>query len=130
MTERPGRASIGCPVSALLVVILAVPTIVQDGAIQAQQHEQASGAAHGSRELRFTERDTQSSIREQAKRFNWQMSWVKQQDSDAGEYDLSREFFRVYVPTDLGDNAAGLLVWISPNESGEIPAQWRPVLQR
>jgi hypothetical protein len=115
----------------LLGVILAVLPILKSPATEAQQPGSSSAAVAGSREVRFTERDPQSSIREQAKRFNWQMSWVKQQDPDAGEYDLAREVFRIYVPATLdGDCAAGLFVWISPNQSGDIPDQWRQVLDR
>src|SRR5687767_5404675 len=54
----------------------------------------------GARTITFTERDAQSSIQEQAKRFNWKMGWVKQQDSAGGEYELARESFRIFVPAD------------------------------
>src|SRR5262245_26627263 len=94
--------------------MLAASLMVQDSAIQTQEPRSAAPST-GSSELKFTERDPQSSIREQAKRFNWQMSWVKQQDPNTGEYDLSRESFRVHVPANWDrDSAAGLFVWVSP----------------
>jgi hypothetical protein len=121
--------------SCRMIVVLAAASYIavlafEIAPIQAQEPGPPPAVTQSS-ELKFTERDPQSSIREQAKRFNWQMSWVKQQDPDAGEYDLSRESFRVHVPADWDrDSAAGLFVWVSPSQSGEIPAEWRPVLDR
>jgi predicted esterase len=85
----------------------------------------------GVQEITFSERDPLGSIREQSKRFNWQANWVKQQDPSEGEYDIAKEKYRVVVPAgDDPDKPYGMFVWISPGQSGNVPAEWYPTLER
>ncbi len=47
------------------------------------------------------------------------------------EYKLEYETFEVYVPQTYNPgNPFGLIVWISPGDSGEIPKDWKPLMDK
>lgn len=83
----------------------------------------------GVHEVRFDRREPLGDIKEQRKRFGWSEATVKQNDPRGGEYRIEDRTFKVYVPPTLEPGKpAGLLVWISPGETGLIPQDWPPAL--
>ena len=47
------------------------------------------------------------------------------------EYDLADESFEIYVPSDYDPaKTYGLLVWVSPSDSGAMPPMWKAILDQ
>lgn len=80
----------------------------------------------------FEERHPLSSIKEFVRRVpNYTMELVKKNDPAAGEHDLSKESFEIFVPESYVPGVPfGLFVWINSGDSGAAPEAWRPPLER
>ncbi len=51
--------------------------------------------------------------------------------SKGNEYRIEYESFEVYVPAQYNSEVSyGLIVWISPNESGAIPPDWQSLMDK
>ncbi|HEX2970801.1 MAG TPA: PHB depolymerase family esterase [Tepidisphaeraceae bacterium] len=84
----------------------------------------------GAFELRFDERSPQSELVKVAERMGVKTEALRQRAAEA-EYDVTRESFDVYVPKAYtGQEAYGLVVWISPGATVGRPAGWNEVLDR
>lgn len=83
--------------------------------------EPASPHRVGAFRTAFTERSPLSSMDTYRKRYNLSRETIVQTDPAEGVYDVSAESFEVFVPeTYDSSEPAGLLVWISPANSGEL----------
>ena len=69
----------------------------------------------------FSERNPLSSMDTYRERFNLSRETIVQTDPAEGDYNLAAESFEVFVPeTYEPSSPAGLFVWISPANSGEL----------
>lgn len=49
----------------------------------------------------------------------------------APEYNLADETFQIYIPSSYDPaRAYGLIVWVSPSDSGAMPPMWQPILDK
>ena len=79
----------------------------------------------GAFSITFTRRTPFSQLENIADRFN---SRVPEQ---VHEYDITSETFEAYIPKSYQDGVPyGLIVWISPSDSGAPPVEWQSVLER
>jgi predicted esterase len=80
--------------------------------------------------ITFDHRSPVSTIKEQLRRFGWR--WETMHTAkDEGDYDLSKESFDVRVPDSYkpDDQGWGVIVWVSPMESGRVPRkEWLDLL--
>jgi hypothetical protein len=81
--------------------------------------------ADGTMRMVFVERSPFSEFETLRKRFNWSAKMERPAD-----YVLEEESFIVYMPPDYNpaQPTHGLLVWISPTETGTLPPVWMPVM--
>ena len=75
----------------------------------------------GAFRTRFTERSPLSSVETYRDRYDRSREAMVQYDPAEGHYDLASESFEVFVPDNYSpEKPAGLLVWISPANSGGL----------
>ncbi len=55
---------------------------------------------------------------------------VLARDPEAGNYNLAKESFEVFVPQKPGKASLGLFVWVSPSPSGQPPEHFLDILTR
>jgi dienelactone hydrolase len=119
---------------AIAVVLVGVPfgsPLREPGSLASTPALQEAAPRTGLQQLVFTSKHPLGSLKEQAKRFGWPLSKLREGDPAKGEYDLSRETFEVWVPSSYdADQPPGLLVWISPMNSGRLMHDWQAVLER
>jgi pimeloyl-ACP methyl ester carboxylesterase len=86
-----------------------------------------TGAMH----VQFSEPSPSSSVAACCTRLGWQEDQMRK-GGFAADYDLAAESFEVYVPADYdGSKPFGLLVWVSPGQTGGIPIEsWREKLDQ
>lgn len=69
----------------------------------------------------FTERSPMSAIDQYLERFHLSRKGLVESDPAQGSYNLARETFEVFVPDSYdSERPSGLLVWISPANSGGL----------
>jgi hypothetical protein len=86
----------------------------------------------GTLELTLSQRSPLSSIKEQLHRFGWRWEQIHTAKEEA-DYDLASESFQVRVPDSYtpGESGWGLLVWVSPAHSGNVPRkEWLDILDK
>ena len=75
---------------------------------------------------RFTEKDPQGGVANVLKRIGWKLP----SDATERDYDLSQESFVLRVPESVGERKPGVLAFISPGNSGDIPEPFEPLLDK
>ena len=79
----------------------------------------------------FTDHHPLSAVAEVCKRVGWKPADVRKADPAVDTWKLQEESYEVVVPDSYSpDKAAGLLVWISPMDSGRVPEEWPAVLAK
>ncbi|MDA1094525.1 MAG: hypothetical protein O3A25_14810 [Acidobacteria bacterium] len=115
-------------ISRVLLVVASVCGVAV--AAHAQNTGAAGGGvveltAHrtGEFEATLTVRSPESDARRWSERFQFPG------DLDGWDYDLNTERFSLYVPRDYDPSGEpyGVVVWVSPRESGAIPPDLRPI---
>ncbi len=77
----------------------------------------------------FKERHPSGALKEIARRYGWDMAMIRKEDPGAETRAIEEESFEVRVPRDYdAAKPAGLLVWITPGDSGGVPPGWPKVL--
>jgi predicted esterase len=110
------RQAIAC------VVLLATISIAS-----ATQAEDLSSAADLT--LTFTQKSPLSDPAKLARRGGWPLDALRREADPT--YDLATESFAAYVPAAYdGSKPFGLMVWINAGPNGDIPPEWKPVLDR
>ena len=83
--------------------------------------------ASATRPTTFTERDPGSQTANVVRRIGWKIP----ADATERDYDLSKENFVVRVPKNYsGQEPFGLLAFITPGESGDVPKEFEPLLEK
>jgi len=83
--------------------------------------EPATPHRFGAFRTAFSERNPLSSMDTYRGRYNVSRETMVQTDPAEGDYDLTAESFEVFVPDTYDSSTpAGLLVWVSPANSGEL----------
>src|SRR5262245_61972808 len=94
-----------------------------------QETEDAHRIGHFS--ISFKERHPLSDLKELCKRQGWKIADVKKAEPDLEGLKIADVSFDVTVPDGYSaDKKFGLLVWISPSDSGTAPEAWLEVLAK
>ncbi|HZL35716.1 MAG TPA: hypothetical protein VFC78_10440 [Tepidisphaeraceae bacterium] len=84
----------------------------------------ADAARTGQFHVTFTQRSPESRSEKLGRRLGWALDQLKKTGVDP-EYDLEKESFEVYVPSDYdGNKPYGLFVWVSASPSGMPHENW------
>ena len=79
--------------------------------------------------LTFKQKSAWSDPVKLARRGGWPLDALRREADTS--YDLANETFAVYIPADYdGDKPFGLVVWINAGPTGDIPADWKPALDK
>jgi dienelactone hydrolase len=85
----------------------------------------------GSYSISFTIAHPLSDLKELAKRQGWNLAELRKKEPEFENRRVDAETFHVVVPEGYSrDKSFGLLVWISPGDSGVIPDEWLGALAR
>ncbi|MEQ8767570.1 MAG: PHB depolymerase family esterase [Planctomycetota bacterium] len=117
----------------LAVILLAASCLIEvpASAQDAGQSTALKDVPRGHLELTFEEKHPLGNVTEQCRRFEWTRGFVRRHDERGGRYDLEDVRFHAYVPRLTKPEATlGVLVHVSPSDSGGIPETWIPVLER
>ncbi len=107
----------------LPVALPAILLLVQDG--DPDRHRVGPYTA------RFSEHHPLTALADLCKRVGWKAADVRKADSGVEGWKLEDESYEVVVPDAYRpDKSAGLMVWISPVDSGHVPAEWTAVLAK
>ena len=105
----------------LVVALIAAPAPAQEG----------EAPRKGSFQAVFKERHPSSNLKEVARRMGWSIADIHKQDPKIDDHKLESESFEVNVPEAYAPGGGfGLLIWISPMDSGDAPPEWAEVLAK
>jgi hypothetical protein len=105
----------------MAAVVLALILLAQD--------PEAHRVGHFS--ISFKERHPLSDAKELCRRQGWKPAELKKAEPELESFKIEDVSFDVTVPDSYAkEKSFGLLVWISPSDSGTAPPEWLEVLER
>lgn len=100
-------------------------------ALIAASAQESETPRKGSFQAVFKDRHPSSNLKEVARRMGWSLADIHKQDPKIDDHKLESESFEVTVPESYAAGGGfGLVIWISPMDSGDAPPEWKEVLAK